>query len=126
MADPERGLSALCKVLAPGGQMKLGLYSRDARTAVTKVRNSIKNVDIREFRTKVFNGCYPELEELTQMLDFYGLSTCRDYCFHECEHQFTLPQIHSMLNNNNLELCEFLDAETSHMYQFVVKFQRKH
>lgn len=126
MADPERGLSALCKVLAPDGQMKLGLYSKEARTAVTEVRNSIKNVDIRDFRTKVFHGCYPELQELTQMLDFYGLSTCRDYCFHECEHQFTLPQIHSMLNNNNLELCEFLDAETSHMHQFVVKFQRKH
>lgn len=125
MADPELGLSALCKVLAPGGQMKLGLYNRDARTAVTKVRNSIKNVDIREFRTKVFNGCYPELEELTQMLDFYGLSTCRDYCFHECEHQFTLPQIHVMLNNNNLDLCGFLDLETSHMYQFIAQSRRK-
>ena len=63
--------------------MKLGLYNRDARTAVTKVRNSIDNIDIRDFRTKVFNGYYSELEELTYMLDFYGYSTCRDYCFHE-------------------------------------------
>ena len=126
MADPERGLSALCKVLAPGGQMKLGLYNRDARTAVTKVRNSIDNVDIRDFRTKVFHGHYPELEELTYMLDFYGYSTCRDYCFHECEHQFTLPQIHVMLNNNNLDLCEFVGMESSHMYQFIAQSRRKH
>jgi ubiquinone/menaquinone biosynthesis C-methylase UbiE len=114
MSDPNKGLSVLSQTLVSGGYMKIGLYSKKSRTAVTKARHLIESLKkdsihdkIRYFRQKVFNGDYPELQDLTMMIDFYGLSTCRDYCFHVCEHQFTIDDIISLLKINNLKFCGF-------------------
>lgn len=115
MSEPDKGLSTLCKVLSPGGYMKIGLYSKKSRSAVSKARDLIKDLideelildEIRNFRQKVFYNFFPDLQDLMMKLDFYGLSTCRDYCFHVCEHQFTIPQIASLLKDNNLKFCGF-------------------
>ena len=115
MDNPSQGLSILCSLLNNGGYLKIGLYSKHARKLITECREKIKslNIDstpdsIRKFRQKVFSGEYGNLKEITNMfLDFYTLSSCRDLCFHECEHQYTLEDISELLKNHNLEFCGF-------------------
>ena len=114
MKYPEKGLSTLCRVLSLGGYMKIGLYSKKSRISVSKARDIIKSLQeehitdkIRHFRQKIFNGEFKDLQDLTMMIDFYGLSTCRDYCFHVCENQFTIPDIIRLLENNDLRFCGF-------------------
>ena len=115
MENPKLGLLSLCDSLHTGGYMKLGLYSKIARSSIRKAHEIIKTLGIectsegiREFRKKVFSGDLKELEDLTTMsIDFYGLSTCRDLCFHACEHQFTIKEINSLLDECNLQFCGF-------------------
>ncbi|MCD8498165.1 MAG: class I SAM-dependent methyltransferase [Alphaproteobacteria bacterium] len=99
MEDPEAGFDALLDVLAEGGRMKLGLYSRLARYDVNYCRAHIKQKgyqstadDIRAFRMDVMNAA-GMLSDLKLRADFYTLSRCRDLVFHVQEHQFSIPEI---------------------------------
>ena len=113
MQDPSQGLSVLCNSLSECGYLKLGLYSKTSRSIIKNAREKIKNLGfkstptgIRNFRKDVISGSIEELENLPYMfLDFYNLSTCRDLCFHECEHQFDIKSIKTLLKNNNLKFC---------------------
>ncbi len=114
MADPAAGLAALVRLLAPGGVIKLGLYSRPARARVNRARERIGELglaaaprDMRAFRQRILSGQEPDLAKLTESLDFYTLSTVRDLLFHAQEHQYDVPALRALLEGCNLRVIGF-------------------
>jgi SAM-dependent methyltransferase len=105
MRDPVAGLRALLGVLAPGGVLKIALYSTLARTAFSEAREWARREGfaptpegIRDFRAAVL--ARPENDpirrRLTESYDFYSVSQCRDLVFHVEEHTFALPELASI------------------------------
>lgn len=120
MREPLKGLSAIASLLRPGGLMRLGFYSARARVSVSAARAAIAaegiastEPAIRTFRQRVFEaGRDSPLKELEFAPDFYSTSMCRDLLFHVQEHQYTLPQLGSMLAAVGLEFLGL--AELTH------------
>ena len=63
---------------------------------------------IKEFRETIISGKLRELNSLTRRYDFYSLSSCRDLCFHEQEHIFTVKQLQETLQSNGLKFLGFV------------------
>ena len=115
MDDPWRGWQVLIKKLRPGGLMKIGLYSRAARSNIASLRTDIQagglNGDeqvIRGYR----QGILAEGEEgkrafLLESSDFYSLSNFRDLMFHVSEQHLTIPEISSFMSDNGLTFHGF-------------------
>ena len=112
MADPQRGLDVLARLLDPGGFLFVGLYSVIARRPVTRVRRLIAERDvpptpagIRGLRRQIMLGeADSELSILASPAsDFWAMSDCRDLMFHVEEHHFTLLQIDQMFAAAGLE-----------------------
>jgi SAM-dependent methyltransferase len=102
MRDPVAGLRALLAVLAPGGALKIALYSTLARAAFTEAREWARRTGfvptpqgIRDFRAAVLARPDGDLmkQRLTESYDFYSVSQCRDLVFHVEEHTFALPEL---------------------------------
>jgi SAM-dependent methyltransferase len=102
MRDPVAGLRALLGVLAPGGVLKVALYSTLARTAFGQAREWARREGftatpkgIRDFRAAVLARPEgdPMRQRLTESYDFYSVSQCRDLVFHVEEHTFALPEL---------------------------------
>lgn len=109
MADPLAGWRVLAGLLAPGGRMRVALYSRAARAPVAACREAIarRNLpatdeSIRAFRAELLagGGAAPELAALTS--DMFALSAIRDLLFHVHEVTFTLPEIEACLDELGL------------------------
>lgn len=114
MENPEEGLSKLVKCLSPNGYMKLGMYSKIARNVISQAHSEIKKFKydstsdgIKKFRKEIIFGSLNYLNKITQTVDFYSLSTCRDLCFHVHEKTFSIKEINSLLNLNKLKFCGF-------------------
>ena len=114
MEKPLNGLQRLLKVLENDGFLLLGLYSKKARRTIQKAREYISSnnlkpnkKNIRNFRENIFSGALKEYSQLCKIADFYTISECRDLCFHEKEHQFTLNNIAYLLKIKNLEFLGF-------------------
>lgn len=112
LENPFAGWRTLASLLAPGGLMHIALYSQIARAKLDFARNYIKQAglgneaaSIREFRRQVLSAPAGTMLAETASLgqDFYSLSNCRDLLFHVREHQFTLLQIASLLEELGLE-----------------------
>ena len=120
MQDPAKGLAALNRQLKPGGYIKIGLYSKLARQAVSSARELIQKLGIqstaegiRNFRRQIFNDNQHELKNISRHVnDFYSLSECRDLCFHVQEHLFTTESLQQLLSNENLVFCGFMLPES--------------
>lgn len=115
MADPEAGLQALLAVLAPGGVMKIALYSAAARANVTRLREWIAErgypatLDgIRRFRAELPASNHPDAEATRRSIDYNATSAIRDLLFHAQEHQFTVPELECLMVDNALEFLGFL------------------
>ena len=115
MDDPHKGLRSLLGVLKKSGFLKLGLYSELARQDVVKARHYLtsqnlqpNNANIRDFREEIFSGKVKQLINLKNFCDFYTMSECRDLCFHEQEHRFTIKKLDEMLKSNKLKFLGFL------------------
>ena len=128
MKDPAMGLTNLIDCLEPKGFLKLGLYSKYARTEILKARELIKDKEIkpnlegiRNFRNEVFNGDLKKLHEITNWSDFYSTSMCRDLCFHSQERCYSLIEIKKMITRFNLEFLGFILSK-----ELKDKFQSKH
>jgi SAM-dependent methyltransferase len=115
MRDPVAGLRALLGVLAPGGVLKIALYSTLARTAYTEAREWARREGfaptpqgIRDFRAAVLarpDGD-PMRRRLTESYDFYSVSQCRDLAFHVEEHTFTLPELAGIFGELGLSVLQ--------------------
>lgn len=118
MADPVAGWKALIDVLAKGGCMNIGLYSRKARDVIIKAqdyaqKNKYKDDTdgIRQFRKDIL--ALPEdheLSELRRRQDFYTLSGCRDLVFHVQEKCYDLKDITKMLKVLGLKILSLVPA----------------
>jgi SAM-dependent methyltransferase len=115
LADPAAGLAVLCGLLAPGGVMRLALYSARARTAIVAARALIQangwqpDADgIRACRAAVLAlpPTHPAAA-VTQWTDFYTTSECRDQLFHPCEHQFDIAGLARLIAGAGLRLIGF-------------------
>ncbi len=115
LRDPEQGLRALCAVLKPGGLLRLGLYSAQARRDIRTLRARLAaerlptdDASLRSVRFQILND--PSSEEHRRIVhwpDFYALAECRDLLFHVQEHQFTLAQIADLLAGCQLQFLHF-------------------
>lgn len=122
MREPIEGLKILANLLAPGGVLFLGIYSRLARSSVIAARNLIAELRLKPTQAGIREGrraimFTSERVELRPLLspasDFWTMSECRDLIFHVAEHQFTLLEIGSMLEIAGLE---FLGLEINHAF----------
>jgi len=114
MADPLAGWRVLAGLLAPGGLMKVALYSRRARRLVTSARAVItqrglgqSDSDIRRFRWDLLNGRENAGGLAHIAADLYSLSNTRDLLFHVQEHQFTPLGIKECLDTLGMEFLGF-------------------
>jgi len=114
MAQPLEGWRILVDRLAPGGIMKIGLYSDMARQDVVEARRRIAafNLEgepdhVRRFRHSVLSDRESDLTSLTRFVDFFNLNECRDLLFHVQEHRFTIPQINAAISQLGLSFVGF-------------------
>lgn len=111
LADPRAGAERLMARLAPGGILKLGLYSRAARKAIMEAREIATELGVddsqeglREFRGRVLRGSPSRFDPLMQTRDFYSLSGVKDLCFHEHETTYDPLEVQALLDSLGLEL----------------------
>ncbi|HSQ82052.1 MAG TPA: tetratricopeptide repeat protein [Casimicrobiaceae bacterium] len=118
LADPVAGWRMLLSRLRPGGFMRIGLYSEQARGVVAAARRFIAErgyaptaEEIRLCREDLMsaNGG-AGFGQLALLRDFYVTGECRDLLFHVEEHRFTLPQIRDMLAALDLRFLGFMLA----------------
>jgi 2-polyprenyl-3-methyl-5-hydroxy-6-metoxy-1,4-benzoquinol methylase len=115
LAEPLVGWRVLLSLLRPGGFMRLGLYSRSARQDLEAARAFIAQRsygasahDIRRCRDALTGfGADTALSKVSEWIDFFSTSTCRDLLFHVQEHQFALPEIDEFLRQNRIEFLGF-------------------
>jgi SAM-dependent methyltransferase len=123
LAEPFTGWRVLLSLLRPGGFMTLGLYSETARWQIVEARAMIAErdyqptaEDIRRCRQALFDGDR-RLTKITESVDFFSISGCRDLLFHVQEHRLTIPQIAAFLAENDLAFIGFdLDHPTLQRY----------
>lgn len=128
LAKPEDGLRVLLSLLRPCGEMRIGLYSENARRSIVEARALIAERgyrptvdDIRKCRQEIFRGDDERRwGRMTSSVDFYSVSGCRDLLFNVMEHRFTIPQISAFLTSHGLSLVNF-EAEP----QAIELFQRQ-
>lgn len=115
MQDPKLGLRTLVSRLRKGGLIKIALYSKTARKAISDLRqilhdNQPKDAQaIRLVREALLQKSLPgNWEALYQSPDFYSLSGCRDLIFHEQEQAFCLSEIPEFLAQAGLNLIGIL------------------
>ena len=115
LGDPAAGWRVLLSLLRPGGFMHIGLYSALARQDVLAARKFIADrgygqttEDIRQCRQELmsFEDGHP-LKDVADYSDFFTTSECRDLIFHAQEHQLTIPEIKSFLQENDLHFIGF-------------------
>jgi SAM-dependent methyltransferase len=113
LADPERGFRALLSSLKPRGVLRVALYSTAARVHLKQARAFAKEAgftaipqDIRRFRAAVqeLAASDPVRRQLSESVDFYSLSGCRDLVFHVNEHTFSLSELSKLMASLSLEV----------------------
>ena len=114
MADPIAGWRSLTDCLAPGGLMRVGLYSDLSRRDIVKIKRQINQQAIRpdhqsmrDFRLNLIAVGGNQFLGVFQSHDFFSLSGLRDLLFHEKEHRFSIPQIQSSMSTLGLSFCGF-------------------
>ncbi len=116
LRDPVGGWRALMQALAPGGFMRIGLYSELGRSDIAHGQafarqrgHDASEQGIRALRQDLFAGARedPRLAKLLLIRDSYSISGCRDLLLHVQEHRFTLPRIATVLRQLELEFLGF-------------------
>ncbi len=113
--DPVAGWRGLTGLLAPGGKMKVALYSEIARRSVVAARRLIADrgfaADPRGMRAAraAILALPPDdpARLVAASIDFHSLSGCRDLLFHVQEHRYTLTRIEAILGDLGLEFLGF-------------------
>jgi len=115
LQDPMAGWRVLTGLLAPGGKMKVALYSEIARRSVAAARRLIADrgfaadpKGMRAARAAILALPSDDpARPVAGSIDFYSLSGCRDLLFHVREHRYTLTRIAEMLGDLGLEFLGF-------------------
>jgi SAM-dependent methyltransferase len=126
LAEPAAGWRVLRGLLAPGGFMKVGLYSELARRSVVAARALIAArgdpptvAGIRAARAAIMAlPADAPARGVVASGDFYSTSGVRDLLFHVQEHRFTLPEVAALIDRLGLEFLGFvLDDEVLRDYR---------
>lgn len=115
-SSPLQALANLRRRLSPGGRMKLGLYSRKARSFIQNVKltylhNSrpVRSVTRLRAERQRLLACPPDkdLHRLFGLSEFYYASGVKDLLFHEKERAFDPEEIGQMLDGLALSFLGF-------------------
>ncbi len=117
MADPLAGWRVLTGLLAPGGLMRIGLYSEKARRHIVEAIKVIaqKGYPATPDGIRAFRRAAPQLlpedayADIMKAQDYYNMSMCRDLLFHVQEHRFDIPQIKAALDTLGLEFVRMAE-----------------
>lgn len=112
LPDPEAGWAALVGVLAPGGAMRVALYSRMARLSVAAARQRLGDLMtqpvnddlIREARRRLIAD---PVDGVTNSRDFFSTAGVHDLLFHTHEDGFDIPRIARAIDALGLRLLRF-------------------
>lgn len=115
LGDVFAGWRTLLPLLAPGGFMRLALYSQTARRNIAKARAFVADRNtgnsaeaIRRARQDIAAWTdHAAAEAILNSPDFYSVSNCRDLIFHTQEHGMTLAGIAQFLRENRLTFLGF-------------------
>jgi len=115
LGDVLAGWRVLLTLLAPGGFMRLALYSQTARSNIAKARAFVAqraygtSADaIRQARQDIAAwDDRPAAEAILNSPDFFSVSNCRDLIFHAQEHGMTIAGIATFLRDNGLAFLGF-------------------
>ena len=106
LSDPTAGFAAMKRLLAPGGTLVLGVYSRMARRSISVMRDLAGNASYERFRAWLGDPASgPEMraEERAYLSEFLtefsisSRSTFEDLLLHPVEHLFELPELEELL-----------------------------
>jgi SAM-dependent methyltransferase len=125
LADPAAGFRALSNVLAPGGLMKIGIYSRRARLRFEAAKRLIEGCgscspnQLRLLRQEVVAHAGDDAKAAMACWDFFYLSGFRDLLCHVHEVQFTPAELKTVLKNLNVSFLGYcrVNAEMSRAYR---------
>lgn len=113
LANPEGGWAALAGVLKPGGVMRIMVYSRLGRLAVTAARQLLRDFDlrttdddeVRRIRAWLLERTHIEvINRVTGSSDFSSLAGTRDLICHPHEDPFDVPRIERIVERLRLDL----------------------
>jgi 2-polyprenyl-3-methyl-5-hydroxy-6-metoxy-1,4-benzoquinol methylase len=129
LRDPLEGWRVLLSLLAPGGAMRIALYSELARKHIVAARDFVAGrgyaatpEGIRAFRRALLDAPDAGRAKLVaQSPDFFTISALRDLVFHVQEHRFTLPQIAAFLDEAGLTFLGF-ELDQSLLAQYSARF----
>ena len=118
MADPFQGWRSLIRCLAPGGIMRIALYSAIARGNLTALRSDpaypgagCDDAQLRAFRHLLMARPDGQLgAELKGSPDFYTASGFRDLTLHVSERCLSIPEIAGFLEESRLVFRGFQPA----------------
>ena len=120
MADPFAGWRALLKCLAPGGFMRLGLYSTIARRNLTALRGDpaypgpgCDDAALRAFRRQVLTRPDEQARDARKFVDFWDTGSFRDMLLHVSEHTLSLDTIARFPRDERLTFRGFQLAKES-------------
>lgn len=127
MDNPMEGWRALVNCLKPKGLMRIGLYSKIARTEIQAIRDENKHIkrtldegstrSIKMMRARLINSGKIANKQIMKIDDFYSLSSFRDLVLHVQEHQFTIPMIKNSLTELGLMFIGFENANIIHKFK---------
>lgn len=127
MRDPLAGWRVLCTLLAPGGVMKVALYSEIARRGVVAARELVAReglvpdlAGIRAARQLILaQPIGSAAREALLAADFWTASGARDLVMHVEEHRYTTTELATMIDALGLEFLgfEFDVPETPNQYR---------
>jgi len=130
LADPMAGWRSLLAHLAPGGLLRIGLYSERGRADVIAARALATEHgwtgepdSIRAARQHILSlpGDHPAAG-LRHSHDFYSLSGARDLFLHVQEHRFTPLELAQSLDALDLEFLGFLHGQRSVVDRYQARF----
>ncbi len=110
MADPLAGWRVLCRLLRPGGMMKIALYSELGRQGIVAGQRWLAEQAVELHQGRYLLQQLPldhPARAAMETRDFFYLSGCRDLLYHVQEHRFRIPQIGAALQELGLELVGF-------------------
>ncbi len=120
MADPFAGWRALLKCLAPGGFMRLGLYSTIARRNLAALRAEpaypgpgCDDAALRAFRWGLLTRPDEQARDARKFMDFWDTRSFRDMLLHVNEHTLSLDAIARFLRDEGLTFRGFQLAKES-------------
>jgi 2-polyprenyl-3-methyl-5-hydroxy-6-metoxy-1,4-benzoquinol methylase len=131
LREPIEGLRALVESLAPGGVLRLAVYSTIGRQAISEARAWAKRegfaatrAGIQSFRAALMarDDSDPLKKRLANSYDFYSLSQCRDLVFHVQEHTFTCLEIRELLLACGLGLLRVDTKSPAHLQAYRQRF----